>query len=67
MLGSPSAKARYIWRRALQPNQLDAEWILLPQRLSAAYYAIRVLRIACTALGCLAHLISRIATLCSSY
>jgi hypothetical protein len=44
------AKARYLWRRALQPNQLDAEWILLPKRLAAAYYVVRPLRVACTAL-----------------
>jgi hypothetical protein len=49
MEGAP-ARARYIWRRAIQPNQLDAEWIHLPRRLSAAYYAVRPLRVACTAL-----------------
>jgi hypothetical protein len=49
-LESWRAKARYLWRRALQPNQLDAEWILLPQGLSAAYYVVRPLRVVCTAL-----------------
>ncbi len=47
---SARMKARYIWRRALQPNQLDAEWIPLPRGLSAAYYAVRPVRLACTAL-----------------
>ena len=37
------------WRRALQPNQKDAEWVRLPQRLSPAYYIIRPLRLACAA------------------
>jgi hypothetical protein len=50
MLEGVSAKARYIWRRAFDPNQLDAEWILLPRPLSAAYYVVRPLRLACTAL-----------------
>jgi hypothetical protein len=45
-LESWPAKARYLWRRALQPNQKDAEWIRLPQRLSAAYYVLRPLRLA---------------------
>jgi hypothetical protein len=51
MLESKQAKARYLWRRALQPNQKDAEWILLPGRLSAAYYVLRPLRLACAALS----------------
>jgi len=50
LMETPRAKARYIWRRAIQPNQLDAEWVLLPPGLSAAYYAVRPLRLACTAL-----------------
>lgn len=41
-------KARYLWRRALQPNQKDAEWVRLPRRLAAAL--IRPLRLAFTAL-----------------
>ena len=51
MLEAVTAKVRYLWRRALQPNQKDAEWLRLPQRLSAAYYIIRPLRLACAALG----------------
>ena len=42
------AKAHYLWRRALQPNQKDAEWVRLLQRLSAAYYVVRPLRLAWT-------------------
>jgi hypothetical protein len=44
------SKAGYLWRRALQPNQLDAEWIQLPRGLSAAYYIVRPVRLASTAL-----------------
>jgi hypothetical protein len=49
-LESWPAKARYLWRRALQPNQLDAEWVLLPRRLWAAYYLVRPVRLAYTTL-----------------
>jgi hypothetical protein len=51
MLEAVTVKARYLSRRVLQPNQKDAEWILLPRRLSAGYYLIRPLRLACAALG----------------
>jgi hypothetical protein len=42
---------RYLWRRALQPNQKDAEWMRLPESLFAAYYLVRPLRLAGKALG----------------
>jgi Uncharacterised nucleotidyltransferase len=51
MLETLALKASYLWRRALQPNQLDAGFIHLPASLSAAYYLIRPLRVACRALG----------------
>jgi hypothetical protein len=51
-LESWRAKARYIWRRALQPNQKDAEWVRLPPALSPAYYLVRPVRMLCKALGC---------------
>jgi hypothetical protein len=51
MMEGLRGKARYIWRRALQPNQMDAEWIRLPRPLFAAYYLVRPVRVACVALG----------------
>lgn len=50
MMGSASRKLGYLWRRAMQPNHLDADFVHLPEGLNAAYYAVRPLRIACVAL-----------------
>ncbi len=44
-------RARYLWRRAVQPNHLDAEWVKLPDRFWPAYYALRPVRVAGRALG----------------
>jgi hypothetical protein len=46
-----SGKVRYLWRRAVQPNQLDREFVRLPESLSKVYYLVRPLRVACVALG----------------
>jgi len=43
-------KLRYLWRRAVEPNHLDVEFVDLPDRLSALYYAIRPFRVAGVAL-----------------
>jgi hypothetical protein len=51
MLDTPRARARYLWRRALQPNHLDASFVRLPESLEPAYYLVRPLRVAWTALG----------------
>ena len=51
MLETLASKARYLWRRALQPNHLDADFIRLPDSLAPAYYLIRPLRVACKAVG----------------
>jgi hypothetical protein len=51
MLETLGSKASYLWRRALQPNHLDADFIRLPDSLAPAYYLIRPLRVACKALG----------------
>src|SRR5262249_24614876 len=51
MIPTLSEKLGYLWRRAIQPTHLDADFIYLPEQLSAFYYAIRPLRIACAALG----------------
>jgi hypothetical protein len=39
-------KVSYIVRRVCQPSQLDAAWVSLPRRLSAAYYLVRPVRLA---------------------
>lgn len=51
MLDTVGSKIRYLWRRAIQPNHLDADFIRLPDSLAPAYYLIRPLRVACKALG----------------
>jgi hypothetical protein len=51
MLDTRALQLRYLWRRALQPNHLDASFIRLPDILEPAYYLIRPLRVACTALA----------------
>jgi hypothetical protein len=51
MLETVASKANYLWRRALQPNHLDADFIRLPDSLAPAYYLIRPVRVACAALG----------------
>ena len=51
MLETLGAKANYLWRRALQPNHLDADSIRLPDSLAPAYYLIRPFRVAYAALG----------------
>ena len=53
MLETIGAQASYLWRRALQPNHLDADFILLPDSFMPAYYLIRPFRVACKALGLL--------------
>ena len=53
MIESLAGRARYLWRRAVQPNQLDADFVALPRQFAAAYYAVRPVRIA---LGCLGRL-----------
>jgi hypothetical protein len=53
MLDTRASQARYLWRRAVQPNHLDASFIPLPNALETAYYVIRPLRVACAALGLL--------------
>ena len=53
MLDTRASRARYLWRRALQPNHLDTSFIPLPNGLETAYYLIRPLRVACAALGLL--------------
>jgi hypothetical protein len=44
-------KLRYLWRRTFQPNALDADFLSLPRKLSAAYYVVRPFRGAVLALG----------------
>jgi hypothetical protein len=44
-------KLRYLWRRTFQPNALDADFLPLPRKLSAAYYVVRPFRGAVLALG----------------
>jgi len=56
------AKVRYLWRRALQPNQKDAAWVPLPRHLWAAYYVIRPVRLASSALGRLKSRTARLLT-----
>jgi len=51
MLESLAAKTDYLWRRALQPSHLDADFIRLPDSLAPAYYLIRPFRVAYRALG----------------
>ncbi|MGD0013795.1 MAG: nucleotidyltransferase family protein [Bryobacteraceae bacterium] len=50
-LASPVQKASYIVRRMCQPSQLDAQWLPLPRRLSAAYYLVRPVRLALRCVG----------------
>ena len=44
-------KLQYLWRRTFQPNALDADFVSLPRKLSAAYYVVRPFRGAALALG----------------
>jgi hypothetical protein len=57
MLETLRSKANYLWRRALQPNHLDADSIHLPDSLAPAYYLIRPLRVARKAAGRLRWLV----------
>lgn len=51
MLDTRGAKVGYLWRRAFQPNHLDADFVRLPNRMEPAYFLIRPLRVACAALA----------------
>jgi Uncharacterised nucleotidyltransferase len=51
MIESTPSKARYLWRRAVQPNHLDADFLRLPRSCAALYYIVRPFRVACVALG----------------
>jgi hypothetical protein len=46
-----AGKLRFLWRRAVEPNHLDAEFVKLPERLAGLYDAIRLLRVAAVALA----------------
>jgi hypothetical protein len=51
LLGAPASQLRYLWRRAVQPNHLDADFFHLPGNSSSLYYLLRPLRIAWVGLG----------------
>jgi Uncharacterised nucleotidyltransferase len=46
MIEGPYLKARYVWRRTVQPNHLDADFLPLPQKWKSAYYVVRPVRVA---------------------